>query len=946
MALSWRTQCVGSKFFWHETVGNRRSIGVTNTMNRLQALPVKFPKTTLAVALGLTAYFGFYAVQIRFDSSFENLLPSHDPDRAYYEQIRAQFGDEEIGVVGIFAADVFASATMAKIDTLTRGLQAIDGVREVLSPTTALGVEMTDDGLSVGAIARQLPKTTEESAEIRAKILSYPIYLKNVVAADGTAAGITVFFEPMSDEEFLRRGIEDHIRSLVDSMPGPETYAITGMPTIKVNGARFLERDTLTFTPLAVVLVTIVLAIAFRRVRGVLIPLCTVLVAVVWTCGWMALNGKAINLGTLILNPLLIVIGIASGIHLISAYYHEARPGRSSTEVVLHVLDHVSAPILIAGATTLIGFGALVFTPIRAVQEFGLYSVFGITTVLLAGFTVVPALLVLLPVPVRTSASTDAEVGWLAAALQSIGTFSVRHRYAVLAATGVLLALSIWGIFKVEVETDYVAFFQPQSRVRQESDLIATRLAGTQPIVLVVEGSKAGEVRRLETLKAMDELQEFVARQPGVDTALSILDYLRLVRKALQPDLEGVALESQAAVEQLMLFIDPAQMRTVVNADASRAVIMVRTRLSRSVELLDLVNRIESFAQERFPAEVTVRATGMAVLLAKSADDLAWGQVTGIWQELMVLWILLSFMFLSLRVGVLALIPNVVPTVVLFGLMGWWGISLNISTSMIAAIAIGIAIDDTIHLLSTFNEGLRITGSQEKAIVRAMASAGQAAFFISMALAAGFFIVCLSSFRPVMHFGLLSGVTMGVALVVELFLTPALVTTTRIISMWDLMFLKLGPEPHKQIPIFAGLYPFQAKLVVLMGQLRSVAAGDAITRRGEMVPEAYVLLTGTAEVFRGDKGRPIRTLGRGDTVGEMGLVRNQPRSADVIAAEPVEYLVLDDRMLRRLRQRYPRIAATVLYNLTRVLSDRLESTTDALAAAPPSLAPVAEAAVG
>jgi predicted RND superfamily exporter protein/CRP-like cAMP-binding protein len=648
----------------------------------------------------------------------------------------------------------------------------------------------------------------------------------------------------------------------------------------------------------------------------------------------------------------LIVIGIASGIHLISGYYYEVRPGRSSAEIVTHVLDHVSMPVLIAGATTMIGFGALIFTPIRAVQEFGLYSVIGIVTILLAGFMVVPALLVLLPVPKTTALSTEGEVGWLAATLQAIGAFSVRHRRLVLLASVALLAVSIWGITKIEVETDYLAFFRPESRVRQENEAIATRLAGTQPVTLVIEGKNPGEMRNLEMLQAINDLQEFAGKQPGVDTTLSLLDYLRLMRQALDPEAEGTMPQSQSEVEQLLLFIDPSQIRGVVNANATRAAITARTTLTRSVELSSFVDKVEAFAKERFHGSVRVEATGMAVLLAESADELAWGQVTGLWQELMVLWLLLSLMFLSLRVGVLALIPNVVPTVVLFGLMGWWGISLNISTSMIAAIAIGIAIDDTIHLLSTFNEGLRITGSQDAAIVRAMASAGQSAFFISLALSAGFFIVCLSNFQPVMHFGLLSGVTMGVALVVELFLTPALVTTTKIITMWDLMFLKLGPEPHKQIPIFAGMRPLQAKLVVLMGQLRSVAAGTPITRRGELVPEAYVLLNGQANVYRPGSDRSIRTLNRGDIVGEMGLVRRQPRSADVISAGDLEYLVLDERMLQRLRRRYPRIAATVFYNLTRILSDRLETTTDALAAAndgppaPPAATPEALRSAG
>ncbi len=898
-------------------------------MRWIRNLPLRAPWLTLLVQLLATSFFGFYAIQVQVDSSFENLLPADDPEGHYYDEIKQELGDEKIAVVGVFADDVFTPATLAKIDALSRKLQAIDKVREVTSLTTIRGAEDTDMGLTVDKLLRQLPRTQAEADAFRAKVLANPLYVKNVVSPDSTATGLTIFFEAMSDEEFRHRGIDGEIRAIVDSVGGPETYAVTGLPTINVNGSAILEKDVKTFTPLAVVLVVIVLSIAFRKLRGIVIPLIPVFIGLVWTNGMMVLNGSAINLGTIVLNPLLIVIGIASGIHLISAYYHEARADRSSREIVGAVVDHVATPIVIAGATTLIGFGALAFTEIKAVREFGAYSVFGIISILLGNFTVVPALLVLLPV--RTAGHADDDIGWLAEGLQKIGAFSVRHRYAVLAASAVLVGMSVWGITKIRVETDYLSFFHPDSVVRTENAMIAERLAGTQPVAIVIEGDAAGTAHRLDVLQAVHDLQKFLAQQPGVDTSLSSLDLFQQMRKALKFE-EGEVPASQSEIEQLLLFLDPALLRGLVNGNATRASVLVRTRLTGSVELGAFVEKVEEFAHQRFPRDVRVRATGTAVLLAKSADDLARGQIEGIWQELLVLLTLLSLMFLSVRIGALALIPNVVPTIVLFGIMGWSGIPLNISTSMIAAIAIGIAIDDTIHLLSTFNEGLRVTGSQEQAIIRAMASAGQSAFFISIALSAGFFIVCLSSFQPVMHFGLLSGVTMGIALVVELFLTPALLTTTRILTIWDLLFLKLGPEPHKQIPLFAGMRPFQAKLVVLMGTLRSAPAGTVIAQRGEKKAEAYVLLCGKADVLRPGSTQPIRTLERGDVIGEMGLVRQQARSADVVATEEIEYLVVDERLLARMRRRYPRIGCTFLYNLTRILSDRLESTTDALAA--------------
>ncbi|MBI4515819.1 MAG: MMPL family transporter [Deltaproteobacteria bacterium] len=903
-------------------------------MSRLFAIPLRAPRLTLAVMLALTAFFGFFARAIRVDSSMDDLLPANDPDKHYHDSVKADFGDDEIAVIGVFADDVFAPTTLAKIDTLSQRLAQIEAVREVVSLTTVKGITMSDSGLSAGRLMSQLPRTPAQAAELRAAVLANPLYLKNIVSPDGRAAGITVVFESMTDELFLARGIEPQMRALRAELPGPEQFALTGIPTIKANGARLMESDTRTFTALSLLLVVVVLSLAFRTPRGVLIPLSTVIIGVVWTSGLMVLLGTSINMGTLVLNPLLMVIGIASGIHLISEYYAEAQPGRTAQVVVAQTMARVRLPVAIAAATTLIGFGTLVFTPIRGVREFGAYSVFGITVIVLAAFTVVPALLVLLPLPRAIPAHREDDGNRLASLLRRIGAFSVRHSRAVLLANAIVIGISLWGIGRIRVETDYLGFFHPQSRIRTDNALIAGRLAGTQPISVVIDGHAPQAVTRLDVLAAMHELQQFIERQPGVDKTMSVLDYLALVRRALQADALTALPDSQSEVDQILMLAEADDLRPVLSSDASRANIIVRTKLSGSADVREFVAGVRAFAAEHFPGRITVRPTGTAVLLNQSADALAWGQVTGLWQELVVLFALLALMFLSLRVGLLALIPNIVPTVVLFGLMGWSGISLNISTSMIAAIAIGVAIDDTIHLLSAFNEALRRTGSQEQAIIAAMGSAGQAAFFIALALSAGFFIVCLSNFQPVMHFGLLAGATMIIALAVELFLTPALLTTTKIITLWDLLFLKLGPEPQRQIPLFAGLRPFQAKLVVLMGHLESAARGAFITRRGELKPELYVLLSGCAEVRSGNDRRVIRSLGRGEVIGEMGLVRQRPRSADVVVADDLEYLVLDQRFLQRLRRRYPRIAATVFFNLTRILSDRLENTTAALARRP------------
>lgn len=900
-------------------------------MAGLLSLPLRAPRSTLAALVLITAALGFFARSITVDSAIENLLPEHDADRVFYEEAKRAFGSEEATVIGVFADDVFAPRTLERIDRLSRRLEALDGAREVISLTTMKGVEKTPFGVRVGRLMRALPRTAEEASDFRARVLANPVSVGNLVSADAGATLVLVLYEPLSDRELIERDLEGQIRRIVAETGGPEQLAITGLQTLKVHGARRMERDLAVFMPLSVLVVLVVLALEFRTIRGVLLPLGAVLTAVVWTLGVIVLTGRSINMGTLVLPPLLMAIGIAYAIHIVSRYYQEARPGRAVAETVSATMEHVRTPVAIAALTTLLGFAVLTANPIRAIHDFGAYSLFGITATLLVCMTFLPAALALLPLPVRAPAG-HVPSDRMALLLEKLGRSAVSHRGAVLAVASVLCLLSLWGAARIRVETDYLDFFSPRSSVRLDNQRIAERLGGTQPLYVVIDGDSPQSFTHVETLRAVLALQTFIEEQPGVDASFSLADYLSVVWGVLNPDAGSPLPDRQADVEQLLQFVDRAELRPVVTSDFARANVIVRTRLSGSSEVEALVRRIEARGRELFRRGIEVRATGAMVLLNRSADTLARSQILGLAQVLAILAVLMSLLFLSIRAGLLSLVPNLAPIVILFGVMGWGGVSLNISTSMIAVIAIGIAVDDTIHYLSAFNAQVHRTGDQEQALMEVGRTVGRPIVFTSIALAAGFLVVCLSSFQPIRHFGILAGVTMVVALFADLLVTPALVMSTRIVTLWDLLYVKLGPQPHREIPLFAGLRPFQAKIVVLMGRLAAAPPGAFVTRRGELKPELYVLLSGRVEVRRGDSERVIRSFGRGDVIGEMGLVRERPRTADVVVAAPTEYLVLDRGFLERLQRRYPRIAAKVFLNLTRILSDRVESTTDQLIA--------------
>ncbi len=271
---------------------------------RLLGLPLHRPRATVGIVLGLTVVLGFFALGIRVDSAVENLLPTGNADRLYYDGVRRDFGSEEANIVGVFADDVFSVDSLTTIDRISRSLAEIEGVREILSLTTVKGVESGEYGLRIGRLLRKVPKTDEEAAAFRKKVYDSPLYVGNIASREGTATGIIVLFDLLSDEEFLTRDIEGQIRARVAETSAGMDYAITGIQSLKVRGAAMMEQDLVKFVPISALLVVLVLAISFRTVRGVLLPLSAVSIGVVWTVGVMVLTGRDINMGTLILPPL------------------------------------------------------------------------------------------------------------------------------------------------------------------------------------------------------------------------------------------------------------------------------------------------------------------------------------------------------------------------------------------------------------------------------------------------------------------------------------------------------------------------------------------------------------------------------------------------------------------------------------------------------------------
>lgn len=908
---------------------------------------VRHPLLFVIANLLVTGVLGFYALRIRVESSLESMLPAGDPEVSYYDSVRATFGSDDVAVVGVQAYDLFAAETLEKIARVTDALGKIDGVERVLSITNA--VDPAADVFNPPRLLPSLPPSPEAIVALKQKLATIPLYGKNLVADDFKGAAITIFFKNLTDAQYRDLAIDAKIQQVLESEHG--TFHYTGAAHIKQAAVEMMQRDLRRFTPVALGLVLLVLWLSFWTVRGVALPIISLILALVWTLGVMVLAGKSITLGTIILPPLLIVIGSSYGIHVMARYYEQVNLKAPRTDLIVRAFQRVWLPLVVSALTMVIGFGSLMVNRITAIWDLGLFAVVGLVFLTVTSLTFIPAALQLMGVTPRSTRSGRVPE-WLSRMLKRLAELGYGSRREVLWGALVVGTAALTGTRLIRVDSDFLYYFAPNSEVRRDNEIINREIVGSNPFYLVIEGSKPGVLRRWEVLKEIKALQEFLHTLPGITSSISIVDYLQLLETGLNKsgeadvllDEQGHVIPTQAKtfwqdptrLEPVLNIVgtSPTTFKNVVTPDFSRGCVLVRTNISGSKRIEDTLASIRAYISAHFPAELQVHPTGSLVLLTGTTSDIVTGQVKSLSLALGVIFVVMSLMFLSVKVGFLAILPNVLPIMIFFGVMGWLGILLNVGTSLIAAIALGIAVDSTIHLMARLNLELRGETDQAAAMVRTLQAVGAPIFFTTVALFFGFLTFAFSAFVPIQNFGILTGITMATALTTNLILLPALLATTKIITLWDLLAVKLGQSPTRTIPLFRGLRAGQARIVVLMGEIKRFAPGEHIIRQGELGHEMYVIIQGTTQVWAGNEQerKPIAEFGRGEVLGEMGLVRHYRRSADVVARDHVEVLAVDEQMLDRIQFRYPRIASKVFLNLTRILSDRLQRMTDQLVA--------------
>ena len=606
----------------------------------------------------------------------------------------------------------------------------------------------------------------------------------------------------------IRHAEIEAIRGVLAELSDAGALHLGGVPMITDDMITFVRNDLVVFGIGVAVFLVIVLSLIFRRARWVMLPLASCFHAGLVMIGALGLAGWKVTVISSNFLALMLIITISMNIHLTVRYRQLCRdfPLLSHHDLVAGTLRRMVWPCLYTALTTIIGFGSLVFSGIKPVIDFGWMMSIGLAVTFATAFTLFPAILLLLGrtgAPERDDAGGRFTRGWTGRGIRGLALVAERHGGVVAGVSLVLLGTCALGVSRLTVENSFVDYFSEDTEIRRGLELIDRELGGTTPLDVVLdldedrifddepspkpavydaeaEREKAGywfTGFKIERIKAV---HDWLASQPEVGKVLSLASLVRV----------GEMLNDGEPLDSLQLALvyrrAPSELRQALIApyidilrDEARIVLRIRDTLPelRRQELLD---RIRAGLRDELglgPRDVTV--SGLLVLYNNMLQSLFTSQISTLGAVLGGVAVMLLLLFRSLTLAVLGIVPNLLAAGAVLGVMGLLSIPLDLMTITVAAITIGIAVDNAIHYIYRFREEFAERRDYVATLHVCHANVGKAVFYTSATIIFGFSILVLSNFLPTIHFGLLTGLAMSIALLAALTLLPKLILFTK-----------------------------------------------------------------------------------------------------------------------------------------------------------------------
>jgi predicted RND superfamily exporter protein len=536
-----------------------------------------------------------------------------------------------------------------------------------------------------------------------------------------------------------------------------------------------MDKDISLFFPLSMLISALFLWLIFRNISSIVFPLLTVGFALIWVLGLKGSLNSPITPVSTTLFALITIIGLANSIHLISQFRLEFNGTTDKTAAIVASFQKAGNPCFFTSLTTAIGFGSLITSPIPGIANLGLFAALGIMGAFFLSMILIPLGLLWFTPPTRKNTPTMP----LNTFLNTIADINERHRWLIIAIFGSILIFMALGIPRIRIEGSMLEYLKRGTTLYQDTKYLDRHLSGVSTTEIILNG-EADCFKNPALLTEIETFQKRLLAHPQVSVSYSVVDYLKMIYRSLNSDDKAFyrVPETPAAIAQCLLMYEisgGAETENYLTTEYDAARISIVTKQMDDRQNRRLFEMIDDHLKNHF-SNLDVQVTGFDYLINQLTGNIIRTQISSLRTAFLIILILMLLIF-GPKLGFLSLLPNVFPIVFILGLMGWAGFRLNMATAIIASVAIGIVVDDTIHYFTHFKYEYRQTGNIHQSMRAALLSVGRALIFASLILMTGFLIFIFSQTRILMDFGILASIAIFTALLGDLFIGPVLLSS-------------------------------------------------------------------------------------------------------------------------------------------------------------------------
>jgi predicted RND superfamily exporter protein len=733
-----------------------------------------------AIALGVVLVLGFAPglAWLQTDFTHKGFFNLDDPKLKKFEEFEKRFGNDDTVIIAVHSpSGIYDTGTIALVQWLTEQMWQVPEVLRVESITSYNWMHGREGEIVVEPFLPSTlsPEVLEERRKLAAAESILPRYM---VSADGKTTLVAGRIQPAIDKPPDSEAITLALRAIVArARVSDETLHVQGTPVVTYSFQEVSERDLARLVPLLLALMAIFLFLILRSALAVCLPFITVggtLVCAFGMAGWIGLVQTPLSTS---IPAILIAVGIADTVHVVLTFVSAMREGAPQAEAARYSLSRNLLPTLLTSATTAVGFLSFAQAPLKPIAILGFVTGFGTVITWLMAFVTCGGLMFVLPFRISPRPVADGEATSHTGASRLID-FVMRHNRAILVGSAVVSGLCLWYAIGMEVSTDPIKYFSRDEPVRVAHEVLEHEMRTSRSIELVVEAGHEGGALDIEFLKKVDALEQALEHDPSITTIISIGRTLKEINQALSdgdPHAYTLPPDSASAAQQMLLYTlalppgSDVNDRITVREDALRITLVGNH--DNSTGAVGLVNRATAIAGG---LGLNIWATGKYYLYQETSDYVVQSLLRSIATATLSVGIIMSLMLRSVPLGIIAMLPNLVPLFVAGAFIRLLGRPLDLGTAMVASVALGICIDDTSQILANYSR-VRADGvPPEAAVRRVMDHSLTSLLSTNGVLIASFVSFAVATYIPNVVFGLLTAFVFIVALVADLLMTPAL----------------------------------------------------------------------------------------------------------------------------------------------------------------------------